>query len=667
MPRVLILSRQNDGATIHWVRRTRNLQRILQNFGIDADTMRTADIPTLSGSGYAGRKNRIVDWQNTGYYQAIIHCENRLSSDTNGASGEYDPYNWSKTSEGVTLPIAYFGAPNKQMWIDSRLPSDLGIVAFNDADANTYYQILTDFESENPRGRRLGTRLVFNNGKKAWARVTNYIFGSGTNKPAFFLFDPFAQTSNVEPVLQLDWTEIGVTKPQPQAGDVVAGVRYYNKYFLPALSYVGRGSPDDFQVTKLNGYAGSGIFNLWLVLWFLEQVGILPVWKMPITYDIDHPLPGVASAAHRTELTQAQIDQIELQTMTWLYEKAKSWNMPVRCGVTTGVWRSSSYHSGRRTSSLYSEQLHQLLVRAHREGVFPCCWHDHTYPNGRNDGASYTRHTGGQYGLGNPVNDVIKAYNPTTGRYEWQGSGTQIWSSAEASKTGADAHLTNRRQYRMHWEGSKIEMTSQLGFPDEYCGKERYLNQAGNEYGNPGFLDFLLEETPVRALRVNDSTLSQYGLPQWHKGRDFRTLRYKGELEIFLTAGMDGGMRGLWNPGSGADINNSDLNQWDNLGSLEGDTNRDRRIRAKFLAYTVDLVLTQILYQGAVPYNHPDFCHSASATAPLSDYNETGNWNGLLECVKAVYEELCFGLLGNWFKPARSIWEIVEWRARLRT
>jgi len=659
MARVLILSRQSgDNVT-----RTRNLQRMLQNFGIQADTFRTADIPTLNGSGYAGRKNRIVDWQNTGYYQAIIHCENRLSSDTNGATGEYDPYNWAKLSEGITLPIGYFGAPNKQMWTDGRLPADLGIIAFNDADVATYFQIATDFESANPRGRTFGTRLVFPNGRKVWARVSNYIFGSGNNKPGFFLFSTAAQSENVQPVLTLDWTEIGVTNPGG-TNIPVAGVRYHNRYFLPALSYTGRGSPDNFRITQGNGYAGANTFGIWMVLWFLEQVGILPQWQMPITYDIDHPIPGVASAAHRTDLQQWELDKIELETMTWLYEKATSWNMPVRCGVTTGVWRSSSYHSGLRTGSTYSEQLHQLLVRAHREGVLPCCWHDHTFPTGRNDGSSYTRHTGGSLGLGNAVNDVVYAYNSETGKYEWQVSGTQIWSDDEVNKTGTNAHLTNRRAYRMHYEGSKMEML-QLGFPDEHCGNEKYLNQAGNEFGNTGFLDFLLEETPVRALRVNDSTLSQYSLPQWQKGRDFRTLRYRN-LELFLTAGMDSGMRGLWNPGGAGDINDADINQWEDLGVPENAQNRDRRIRAMFLAYTTDLVMTQILFQSAIPYNHPDFCHSASAAAPVSLYSETGNWNGLVECVRAVYEELCFGLLSTWFKPAQSVWEIVEWRERLR-
>lgn len=660
MPKILILSRQTGDNAV----RTRNIQRILQNFGINADTMYVGDIPTLSGSGYGGRLNRILNWQSTGTYQAIIHCENRLSSDTN--STFYDAYNWSKNSEGVTLPIGYFGAPNKQIWTDSRLPADLGIVPFNDADPLTFYQLpgATDFEAANPRGRTFGTRLLFANNRKAWARVTNYIFGSGNNKPGFFLYDTTVEDSNRERVLNLDWTEIGISQP---AGTIqpCAGVRYYNKYFLPALSYSGRGSPDNFRVTQANGYAGANTFNLWLVLWFLEQAGILPQWKMPITYDIDHPLPGVASAAHRTELTQAQIDQIELETMRWLYNKAVQWNMPVRCGVTTGGWRSSSYHSGRRTSSQYSEQLHQWLVNAHREGVLPCCWHDHTYPNGRNDGASYTRHTGGQHGVGNEVKVLAKTFNPATGKYQWQPTATVVFTSETATQIGTNIHLTNRHMYRLHYEGSRLEMQD-LGFPDEHCGTEKYLNQAGNEYGNTGFLDFLLEETPVRAFRINDSTLSQYSLPQWQKGRDFRTLKYRGELELFLTAGMDGGMRGLWNPGSGADINDSDLNQWDNLGSTEGETNRDRRIRAKFLAYTTDLVLTQILFQSAIPYNHPDFCHSASATAPVSDYNETGNWNGLVECVKAVYEELCFGLLSNWFKPASSVWEMVEWRNRLR-
>lgn len=661
MPRILILSRQAGDNVV----RTRNLQRVLQNFGLEADTMRTSDIPTLSGSGYAGRKNRIIDWQNSGYYQAIIHCENRLSSDTNGSVGEYDPYNWSKPAEGVTLPIGYFGAPNKQMWIDGRLPADLGIIAFNDANPLTYYQIATDFESANPRGRTFGTRLVFNNGKKAWARVTNYIFGSGNNKPGFYLWDSGFQSSNCETVLNLDWTEIGITPPTGNPAPC-AGVRYYNKYFLPALSYVGRGSPDNFRVTQSNGYAGASTFCLWLVLWFLEQVGITPTFQMPVTYDIDHPIPGVASAAHRTELTQAQIDSIELETMRWLYQKASAWNMPVRCGVTTGVWRSSNYHSGRKSSSIYSEQLHQLLLQAHSEGIMPCCWHDHTYPNGRNDGANYTRHTGGNYGVGSTVKDALYAYNSATGRYEWQENGAVIWNSNESNKSGTNVHLNNRRQYRMHYEGSRIEMLD-LGFSDEHCGTEYYLNQAGNEFGNTGFLDFLLEETPVRALRVNDSTLSQYGLPQWQKGRDFRNLRYKDELELFLTAGMDSGMRGLWNPGSNADINNADINQWENLGVAENAPNRDRRIRAMFLAYTADIIMTQLLYQGAIPYNHPDFCHSASATAPTSTYNETGNWNGLIECVQAVYEELCFGLLSTWFKPAQSIWEIVRWRARLQS
>lgn len=607
--------------------RANSIVRWLQNFGLKGEVLPAQAV----GAGISGKAYLNAN------YRAAIYLEERRADNpqTNYSEG----WSWTAYSPG-DIPIAYFGPiPSGQQ---TQLPFDFPIIPFNAADPSTYYQFLhfPGFEQENPRGRRLGTRMRFADHRLAWGRAINYVWDVGSNWVGLMRVNPERLDADREVVIRPYWKEMGIEAPEPD--NVAIGVRYYNRYFLPCLSYAGRGLPRDYAF----GASPGDSYVPGLVFWFLDRAGVQPVRRMAVTYDIDHPLPGTVSAEGK-QLTLKETRHIDLLTMQWVREFARRTGLIFQCGLlTSGRWRwSDGQHWHYRNQTSDAAELDRLLRREHR-GVFPCCWHDHSFPVGFE--GRYTRHTGGRYGApvrveGFDLDEYGNRHPPGTGIVNRSFS------------------LRTREAYRLHWEGNLLEMKA-LGFPDMWCGDQRYLNLAGNEWGNLAFLDFLMDETPVRALRITSTSQMQSGLPNPFAQEDYRLLKYRG-IELFETMGLDGGMRGLFNPGSNRTINNADVNSWHDLGVNAGQDERDRPVRCCFLALKTDQAMAHYFYVNGVLMNHVDFCHAADPSDPLGDFGETGNWNGMKEVMTAVGE--WYSLLENWLQPG-GIGEVVRWREWMR-
>jgi hypothetical protein len=607
--------------------RANSIVRWLQNFGLTAEVL---PAPVI-GSGHHGKAFLNAN------YRAAIYLEERRADDaqTNYSEG----WNWT-TYSPQDIPIAYFGPiPLGQQ---TRLPADFPIIPFNAADPTTYYQFphFLGFEPDNPRARQLGTRMRFADSKAAWGRTINYVWNGNGGFTGLFRVYPDRLNADREMLIRPHWKAMGLLPPEPD--NVAIGVRYYNRYFLPCLSYAGRGLPRDYAF----GAAPGDSYVPGLVLWFLEQADVLPIRKMNVAYDIDHPLPGTVSA-EGSRLTLKEIRYVDLMTMRWIREFAREKGFLFQCGIlTSGRWRwSDGQHWHYRNQTAEARELDRLLQREHR-GVFPCCWHDHSFPIGFV--GRYTRHIGGRYGAtvnvsGFDLDEYGNQHDPGTGI------------------VNRNFSLRTREAYRLHWEGNLIEMKA-MGFPDMWCGENRYLNLAGNEWGNLEFLDFLTEETPVRALRITSTTQMQSGLPNPFAQEDYRLLKYRA-IELFETMGLDSGMRGLFNPGSNRTINDADVNQRHNLGVDAGQGDRERQARCRYLALTIDQAIAHYLYVNGVLMNHTDFCHAANPSDPLGDFNATGNWNGMKEVMTGVGE--WYDLLRNWLQPG-GIRQVVQWRERMR-
>jgi hypothetical protein len=622
----------NFFATGQFRDRAKAISRWIGNFGLTSEIMTARDV----GAGEDGKSFLNAN------YRAVIFLEGRRSDDADGGANQ--PYSWIATAPGSgDIPIAYFGGI--PVGHQASLPSDFPIINFNLAQPKTYYQYphFRKFEAENPRGRRIGTRLNFSNGKKAWGRAVNYIWDANQWYTALYRVHPDRLDSNRQVMAWPDLEEMGI--PAERSSNVAVVVRYYNRYFLPCLSYTGRGQPNEYA----GGTVPGDTFCPGLVLWFLEQAGVMPRWKMAVTYDIDHPLPGTESA-QGSGMSLAQIRYVDRKTMEWVRDFANSRGMKIQCGVLSGgKWRANGtqhwYYKDQGSDAI---ALHELLRSQHR-GLLPCCWHDHTFPIGRV--GDYKRHTEGEYGA-----PAIAA------GFDWNADGSP--ATPGTGVRNRNFSLRTRGAYRTHWEGSVLEMQS-MNIRQPWCFEQKYLNLAGNEWGNIEFLDFLVDETRVGALRITSAPILQEGLPNPYANSDFRLLKYRG-LDLFETQGLDGGMRGLFNPGDGSGgvpINNLDVNQQHDLGVSESDNDRERQVRARFLALQADLGIKQYLYVNGILMNHVDFSHAANPSDPLAPFRRSRNWNGLKEVFTAIGE--WYAILSNWLQPG-SVQDVVSWRVRMR-
>jgi hypothetical protein len=602
------------------------IRRWLRNFGITAEVLAATSV----GAGKRGKGFLRA------HYRAAIYLENRLASDTDTSFNE--GWSWINYSFG-DIPIGYFGPI--LTGANGVLPADFPIVPFNYENANTYYQFphFIRFEADTPKGRQLGTRMRFSDGRGAWGRTVNYVW-VGSRRTGTFRVFPNRLDVKREVVLRPDWQEMGFMPSRPE--EIATGVRYYNRYFLPCLSFNGIGLPNPYT----DGAAPGDTFCPGLVLWFLEQAGVLPRWKMPVTYDIDHPLPGLESA-QGSGMNLQQIRYVDRCTMEWVLDFARRLGLIIQCGVLTGGrWRSAqNQHWYYRNQTPNAEALHRLLLDEHRR-TFPCCWHDHTFPIGRT--GDYRRHVGGYYGA--------PAAKPG---FDWNYEGHSVESGTGVRNSSF--RLTTRDAYRIHWEGSLMEMQG-MGFPDIACCEQNYLNMAGNEWGNLRFLDFLMDETSVRALRITSTSRLQEGERNPFTRADYQLLKYR-QIELFETEGLDSGMRGLFNPGEGTGLNDSDVNQRHRLGVLETDSNRERKVRARYLALHADWAIRHHLYLNGILMTHGDFCHAANPQDPLADFRSTGNWNGMKEIFTAIGE--WYNLLDKWLQPG-GVQDIIRWREKMR-
>lgn len=603
------------------------IARWLSNFGLSVEVLYAARV----GAGKHGKNFLRAN------YRAAIYLENRLASDTETAFNE--AWSWVSYMPG-DLPIAYFGPI--PMGAQNLLPPDFPIIPFDYQNSSTYYQFphFIRFESDTPKGRQLGTRMRFSDGRGAWGRTINYVW-IGSKRTGTFRVYLNRLDSKREVVLRPDWQEMGLNPAQRDT--IATGVRYHNRYFLPCLSFNYIGLP----VAYTGGASPGDTFSPGLILWYLERVGVLPRWKMPVTYDIDHPLPG-AESAQGSGMNLQQMRYVERQTMEWALGFARNTGLILQCGVLTGGrWRSAqNQHWHYRNQTADSAALHEMLLAEHTRRL-PCCWHDHTFPVGRT--GDYRRHTGGVYG--------VPATRPG---FDWDYEGYP----AETGKgiRNFTFSLTTRDAYRIHWEGSQLEMEA-MGFPDTVCHHHCYLNMAGNEWGNLRFLDFLMDETSVRALRITSAQRLQEGERNPFTNADFRLLKYR-QIELFETEGLDSGMRGLFNPGPATDINNSDINQRLRLGVLETESDRERKVRCRFLALYTDRAIRHYLYLNGILMSHGDFCHASNPQDPLAEFSRTGNWNGMKEMMTAVGE--WYDILRNWLQPG-SVSDVVAWRQKIRS
>jgi len=199
--------------------RANSIVRWLQNFGLKSEVLPAQSV----GAGAGGKAYLNAN------YRAVIYLEERRADSTQTDYSE--GWSWTACSPG-DIPIAYFGPiPSGQQ---PQLPADFPVIPFNAADPSTYYQFFhfPGFEPEAPRGRQLGTRMRFADGRLAWGRTINYVWSASSNWAGLFRVNIERLDANREVVIRPYWKEMGIEAPEPD--NVAIGVRYYNRYFYPA-------------------------------------------------------------------------------------------------------------------------------------------------------------------------------------------------------------------------------------------------------------------------------------------------------------------------------------------------------------------------------------------------------------------------------------------------
>lgn len=261
---------------------------------------------------------------------------------------------------------------------------------------------VTAIESSGYRCRLPGTVLVYPDGTKLPCRVFNW--RNGTNF-GLVKVDPARLDSDREIVLRVEIP--GVTVPVNTA----AGVRYFNRYFLPALGTASNACINRAQLET--SYDWLQTTALPLVLWFLEQAGVSPRFQQAVALEHDHPIddftavfPGALTAQRERRRKN------EFATYNWL---ATDWcpsnNWRIQVGVNTGGRDQPRFVSGdpqTHWQALYADAantaveieyatLTNELIRF-SQWLIPNA-HCHTREKGFVY-SDYPRHTGGSYGVG---------------------------------------------------------------------------------------------------------------------------------------------------------------------------------------------------------------------------------------------------------------------------
>ncbi len=197
----------------------------------------------------------------------------------------------------------------------------------------------------------------------------------------------------------IDNVRMGISTPP---GNHAVAVRYYNRYFLPAIGY------DPFAYHLFNQLGmGRRLAALGLLLWAMSYAGIRPTRRIPVWCEIDHPLGSGGYSGYTVQQRLALL----LASTQWLYDYSKQRDIYIVLGISTNHTRDSTWGHYKTLVDYPAESqpIQDILIRAVREGRWFACWHDHSFELGA--GAStYTRHSGGMYGT--PAN--VPPWGPAT-------------------------------------------------------------------------------------------------------------------------------------------------------------------------------------------------------------------------------------------------------------
>lgn len=503
MPIVAIIADQS------FMARASVIQRILQNFGVPSARLKLQEIP----EGVAGKSALNA-------YDAAIFLQHETNQNN---SGNKRFYTWVAYAPG-DKPLAHFGCVNRLAGSSSAdYNSTLGalspvfpIIRYNSADANTWYSFpnTSGIETDGYRARFAGTRLVFPNGCNLWTRTLTVRTGSAYG---LFKVNPAHLDENRQVVLRAE------IEGQSVPSDAAAGVRYYNRYFLPAT---GTASNEAIcRAIRDSSYDWQQTLSLPLILWFLEQVGIYPdafpdsLFRQPVSLEHDHPIDDNTAQFPGTLADQRiRRRKTEYETYQWLVDWSKRTEMPIQLGINTGgktrprtVSNDAKTHwqaifeinehnpsEARRYASLTNEMI------AQNTSCFKPNAHDHTRELGFLY-ATYPRHEGGTYGLGNAL------------------PGTRTLLAASASDPNVCARL-----YSMF-----IAAT----------GGTFRLSFAGSEQTTP--LNYNLNSSTLQSALESLSTVGMGTVFVWAQGSGqfmiaFGTPMVRGELLLY-PSGLTGG------------------------------------------------------------------------------------------------------------------------------
>lgn len=561
------------------------IRRILKHFGIDANCMVTDDVHSAGGKSYI----------NSNYDFAIV-VEYRRASDT-GTTGN-NAYSWLSYAAG-DKPIFYLGGQ-----VRGSTPTDFPVIAFNSTDTNTFYQTETG-QVATDEMRRVGSCIKRPDGSAyLWGKFVNYVWPGTPTEYGYYRVDTAKLDASREVLWVLDDMRMGISTPP--VNHAVA-VRYYNRYFLPAIGY------DPFAYHFFNRLGmGRRFAALGLLLWAMSHAGIRPTRRIPIWCEIDHPL-GVGGNSGYT--VQQRLFLLRTSTQ-WLYDYSKSRRIPFVFGISTNHTRDSAWGHYKTLQDYPTEAqpIHDLLVRAVREGLWFACWHDHSFELGAG-ASSYTRHSGGTYGAPASV--------PPWG-------------------TGSSASITLNYETPLlvHIEDQENWM-QQIGFPDAWAGNQKHINFANNSYGGWQVLALMNKHRGLRSCRVLPSTHTVTCSPTG----SYRQVGY-GLADDVTQVG------GVWlvnsedfhyNADNGLYAGGSDLNTSMSLGA----TSVQQAYR-RFMAWAVDRFLSLTIYELGIAYWHDTACKSASLNDPLGRCWITGSYNGYVELVSEF--DNAVRLLADWLK-----------------
>lgn len=586
-------------------------RRMLLHFGIPCDVMVASDVQRAGGKGFINAK-----------YDFAIWLEYRYANRPDITGNE--AYTWLEYSSG-DRPILYVGGQ-----VRGRVPSDFPILPFNPADTSTYYQ------TERGQYSTEDMRLVGSCVRRPrysdylWGRFVNYTWASSTTQYeyGYYRVDMSKLANTREVMWQLDHVRMGISPP-PENHAVV--VRYHNRYFLPQCGH------DVLPFAHENMFStGRRLAGIGLLLWCLGHAGIKPRRSVVTWWEIDHPLN---SGGYREYTAQQRLYLLRLST-EWLYEFTRFRGIHVTCGITTNHTRDNTWGHYKTLTTFPQEAqpIHDLLVRAEREGRWSMCWHDHSYELGASGGV-YARHTGGSYGA--PA--FISAPDCDFG-------------------TGAVAYvnLTSELPLLVHLEDQERWMR-QLGFSSAWGDPHRHINFASNSCGGVGVVTLLNKLRKLRSCRIlpykeycSPLPRGSYPEPGWRMPTD--VLQVSGvELipceDLHLVA-----QRGLYNPGSGGrDI---DLNQQYGLSAASAE-----QAYRRFMAMQMERFLTLTVYNIGCVYLHDTACTAAGLSTPLARFSENGNWNGYVELFSET--DNIVQVLSDWVRWG-SPSEMQEYRRWLR-